>query len=107
MLTRDIIKIPLAREDQDKVSFIIADGTFCYVVMSFGLKNAGAIYQRLMDKVFAAQLGRSVKVYVGDILIKTQQVEQLIPDLEETFATLREYQMKLNPLKCAFGVTKG
>ncbi|XP_073275397.1 uncharacterized protein [Primulina huaijiensis] len=55
-------QIPLAEENQDKVSFIISEGTFCYVVMPFGLKNAGATYQRLMDKVFSAQVGRNVEV---------------------------------------------
>lgn len=82
-------QIPLAWEDQDKVSFIIEDDTFYYTVMPFRLKNTGATYQRLMDKVLAQQLGQNVKVYVNDILIKSLQVKDLIGDLEETFATLR------------------
>ncbi|XP_073057061.1 uncharacterized protein [Primulina eburnea] len=63
-------QIPLAKKDQDKASFVTSGGTFCYVVMPFGLKNAGATYQRLMDKVFEKQLGRNVEVYVDDILSK-------------------------------------
>ncbi|XP_073064080.1 uncharacterized protein [Primulina eburnea] len=100
-------QIPLAEEDQDKVSFITSEGTFCYVVMPFGLKNAGATYQRLMDKVFSAQVGRNVEVYVDDILIKSKGLADLIVDLRETFATLRSYGLKLNPQKCTFGVRSG
>lgn len=60
--------------------------------MPFGLKNAGTTYKRLMDKIFVAQLERNVKVYVDDILVKSLQVNRLILDLEETFATLRKYR---------------
>ncbi|XP_073035211.1 uncharacterized protein [Primulina eburnea] len=100
-------QIPLAREDQEKVSFITSGGTFCYVVMPFGLKNAGATYQRLMDRIFTKQAGRNVEVYVDDILVKSRTHNELIPDLEETFSTLREYGVRLNPAKCTFGVKSG
>ncbi|XP_073017934.1 uncharacterized protein [Primulina eburnea] len=100
-------QIPLAKKDQDKASFVTSGGTFCYVVMPFGLKNAGATYQRLMDKVFEKQLGRNVEVYVDDILSKTREVTTFIDDLEETFATLMQYGIKLNPAKCIFGVKSG
>ncbi|XP_075475860.1 uncharacterized protein LOC142513968 [Primulina tabacum] len=100
-------QIPLAVEDQDKVSFITSEGTFCYVVMPFGLKNAGATYQRLMDKVFSKQMGRNVEVYVDDIMVKSKDSALLIPDLVETFSTLRSYGLKLNPQKCIFGVKSG
>ncbi|XP_073121636.1 uncharacterized protein [Henckelia pumila] len=95
-------QIPLAEEDQDKVSFTTSHGTFCYRVIPFGLKNAGATYQRLMDRVFASQVGRNVEVYVDDILVKSKDDEGLITDLKETFATLRSYGIKLNPEKCVF-----
>ena len=75
--------------------------------MPFGLKNAGATYQRLMNKMFAPQIGRNVQVYVDDMLVKSQQEEDHLKDLKETFDTLRSYNMKLNPGKCAFGVTAG
>ncbi|XP_074562949.1 uncharacterized protein LOC141819599 [Curcuma longa] len=75
--------------------------------MPFGLKNAGATYQRLMDRVFHHQQGRNIEVYVDDILIKTTQGETLIPDIEETCSTLRQYGLKLNPAKCLFGVHVG
>ncbi|XP_075521447.1 uncharacterized protein LOC142554667 [Primulina tabacum] len=100
-------QISLAVEDQDKVSFITSEGTFCYVVMPFGLKNAGATYQRLMDRVFSEQVGRNVEVYVDDIMVKSKDSSQLVPDLVETFATLKSYGLKLNPQKCIFGVRSG
>ncbi|XP_073129104.1 uncharacterized protein [Henckelia pumila] len=100
-------QIPLARKDQYKVSFITSEGTFCYVVMPFGLKNAGATYQRMMDKVFREQVGRNVEVYVDDILVKSKTRDCFIPDLEETFATVRRYGIKLNPVKCMFRVKSG
>lgn len=100
-------QIPLAEEDQDKVSFITSGRTYCYVVMPFGLKNAGATYQRLMDKIFKEQAGRNVEVYVDDILIKSKKSGHLIRDLEETFSTLKRCGMKLNPTKCTFGSQGG
>ncbi|XP_075478914.1 uncharacterized protein LOC142519769 [Primulina tabacum] len=75
--------------------------------MPFGLKNAGATYQRLMNKVFEKQLGRNVEVYVDDILGKSKEVADFIVDLEETFATLIYYGIKFNPAKCIFGVKSG
>ena len=75
--------------------------------MQFGLKNAGAMYQRLMNKMFAHQIGRNVQVYVEDMLVKNIREDDHLDDLKETFNTLRSYNMKLNPNKCAFGVTAG
>ncbi|KAL0456609.1 UNVERIFIED_CONTAM: Retrovirus-related Pol polyprotein from transposon [Sesamum latifolium] len=97
-------QIMLAPEDRKKVSFITSIGTFCYVAMPFGLNNAGATYQRLADKIFRLQIGRNVKVYVDDMLVKSQKVGEHVNDLEETFSVLRKYKLKLNPAKCAFGV---
>ena len=75
--------------------------------MPFGLKNAGATYQRLMNKMFAHQLGRNVQVYVDNMLVKSVRENDHLCDLQETFNTLRSYNMKLNPSKCVFGVTAG
>ncbi|XP_075483818.1 uncharacterized protein LOC142523976 [Primulina tabacum] len=69
--------------------------------------NAGATYQRLMDKVFEKQLGRNVEVYVDDILSKSREGASFISDLDEIFATLMHYGIKLNPAKCIFGVKSG
>ncbi|KAL0437590.1 UNVERIFIED_CONTAM: hypothetical protein Sradi_0466900 [Sesamum radiatum] len=97
----------LALEDCKKVSFITSTGTFCYVAMPFGLKNAGATYQRLIDKIFRPQIGRNIKVYVDDMLVKIKRAGDHVADLEETFSVLRKYRLKLNPAKCAFGVRGG
>ena len=75
--------------------------------MPFGLKNVGATYQRLMNKIFAHQIGRNVQVYVNNMLVKSRREKDHLGDLRETFDTLRSYNMKLNPRKCAFGVTAG
>uniref|UniRef100_A0A2N9HFP5 RNA-directed DNA polymerase n=1 Tax=Fagus sylvatica TaxID=28930 RepID=A0A2N9HFP5_FAGSY len=93
--------------DQEKTSFITSKGLFCYKVMPFGLKNAGATYQRLMNKMFHHQIGRNVEVYVDDMLVKTKDERKHLEDLKETFETLRRYRMKLNPNKCVFGVSSG
>ena len=75
--------------------------------MSFGLKNAGATYQRLMNKMFTQQIERNVQVYVDYMLVKSRREEDHLEDLRETFNTLRSYNMKLNPRKCSFRVTAG
>ena len=93
--------------DQEKTSFVTSQGLFCYKVMSFGLKNIGTTYQRLMNKMFANQIERNVQVYVDGMLVKSQREDDHLEDLKETFDTLRSYNMKLNPSKCAFGVTVG
>ena len=72
--------------------------------MLFGLKNTGATYQRLVNKVFADKIGRSMEVYMDDMLVKSLTIKQHIKDLADTFASLRLYNMKLNPEKCTFGV---
>ena len=73
-------------------------------MMPFGLKNAGATYQRLMNKMFTHQIGRNVQVYVDDMLVKSLCENNHLDDFQETFDTLRSYNMKLNPSKCMFGV---
>ena len=93
--------------DQDKTSFDTSQGLFYYKVISFGLKNAGATYQRLMNKMFARQIGRNVQVYVDNMLVKSLRKDNNLGDLQETFNTLREYNMKLNPNKCVFRVIVG
>ena len=90
-------QIKMKEEDQEKTSFVTSQALFCYKVMPFGLKNAGATYQRLMNKMFAHQ------VYVDDMLVKSVREN----DLQETFNTLQSYNMKLNPSKCVFEVTAG
>ena len=100
-------QIRMQENDQEKTSFVTSQGLFCYRVMPFGLKNAGVTYQRLMNRMFAPQIGRNVQVYVDDMLVKSRREEGHLKDLKETFDTLRSYNMKLNLGKCAFGVTVG
>ncbi|KAL0462457.1 UNVERIFIED_CONTAM: Polyprotein P3 [Sesamum latifolium] len=100
-------QIMLAPEDRKKVSFITSEGTFCYVVVPFGLKNAGATYQRLVDKIFRPKIGRNIEVYVDDMLVKSKKAEEHVKDLEETFSVLRKYKLKLNLAKCAFTIQGG
>ena len=90
-------QIKMEEADQEKTSFVTSQGLFCYKVMPFKLKNAGATYQRLMNKMFAHQIGRNVQVYVDDMLVKSLHEEDHLDDLRETFNTLRSYNMKLNP----------
>ena len=100
-------QIRMHEADQEKTAFVTSQGLFCYKVMPFSLKNAGATYQRLMNKMFMQQIGRNVQVYMNDMLVKIRREEDHLEDLRETFDTLRSYNMKLNPGKCAFGVTAG
>ena len=76
-----------------------------YRFMPFGLKNVGAMYQRLVNQMFNKQIGRNVEVYVDNMLVKSKEKKDHLDDLKETFNTLRPYSMKLNPSKCAFGVS--
>ena len=95
------------KADQKKTSFITSQGLFCYKVMPFGLKNAGATYQRLVNHIFHLQIRLNVEVYVNDMLVKSLDEDKHLDDLQETFDTLKQYNMKLNPSKCAFGVSFG
>ncbi|GKB34756.1 reverse transcriptase domain-containing protein [Tanacetum coccineum] len=75
--------------------------------MPFGLRNAGATYQRLMDKAFHKQIGRNLEVYMDDLIIKSRTEDEIVRYIEETFKTLWEINMKLNPKKYTFGVEEG
>ena len=72
--------------------------------MPFGLKNAGATYQRLMDRVLAPMIGRNVQAYVDDMVVTSLVKDQHVANLEELFTTIAKYKLKLNPEKCVFGV---
>ena len=98
-------QISMDPDDQEKTSFVTAQGTYCYRVMPFGLKNAGATYQRLVNRMFQKQIETTMEVYIDDILVKSTTAELHIAHLSEAFQILREYNMKLNPAKCAFGVS--
>ncbi|KAK0594133.1 hypothetical protein LWI29_002243 [Acer saccharum] len=99
-------QIKMHRPDEEKTAFTTDQG-YCYRVMPFGLKNAGATYQRLVNKMFARQIGRNMEVYVDDMLTKSITADKHANDLRETFDVLVKYGMKLNPAKCVFGVPSG
>ena len=75
--------------------------------MPFGLKNAGTTYQRLVNKMFQKKIRESMEVYIDDMLVKSVKAELHIDHLAEAFQVLKSYNMKLNPAKCAFGVSAG
>jgi hypothetical protein len=100
-------QITINEEDQEKTMFITLLSAYCYMTMSFRSKNVGATYQQAIQACFKKQHNKNVKLYVDDGVVKTRNSDTLISDLEETFASLREYQWKLNPNKCVFGVPSG
>ncbi len=100
-------QITMQHKDREKTAFTTDDTNYFYKVMSFDLKNAGATYQRLMDKIFKEMIGRSVEVYVDDTVVKSESCSQHIKDLQEVFDALRRVNMRLNPKKCAFNVEGG
>jgi hypothetical protein len=89
------------------MAFITPYGVFCYQVMPFGLKNAGATYQRVMQNCLGSQIGRNIQVYIDGVVITTRREESLINDLKETFDNLDRNKLKLNPTKSSFGVLAG
>ena len=91
--------------DQEKTSFVTGQGTYCYQVMPFRLKNNGATYQRLVNKMFQKQIGASIEVYIDDMLVKSVKAELHVAHLTKSFQVLKNYNMKLNLTKCAFGVS--
>jgi hypothetical protein len=97
----------MKESDQLATSFITPFGMYCYVTMPFGLRNAGAIYQRCMHHVFGDHIGRTVEVYVDDIVVNTRKADNLVSDLRIAFSCLRANGVKLNPEKCVFGVPWG
>ena len=100
-------QIQMAEEDQEKIAFITIQGLYYYQVMPFGLNSAGATYQRLVNQMFEKKIGRNVEVYVDDMLVKRKKEEDHLDDFRETFNMLKQCSMKLNPSKCAFGVSLG
>jgi hypothetical protein len=100
-------QIRVRREDEEKTSFITPFGTFCFIRMPEGLKNAGCTFSRMIAIVLHPQLQRNILAYVDDIVVKSVQRKDHIGDLAETFANLRAANLRLNPEKCVFGIHKG
>uniref|UniRef100_A0A2N9JBM4 Uncharacterized protein n=1 Tax=Fagus sylvatica TaxID=28930 RepID=A0A2N9JBM4_FAGSY len=98
-------QIKMAEEDKSKTAFVTHWGTFVYDVMPFGLKNAGATYQRAMVTLFHDMIHHEIEVYVDDMIAKSRTTQDHLTDLRKLFQRLKKYQLRLNPNKCAFGVT--
>ncbi|KAL0451556.1 UNVERIFIED_CONTAM: Transposon Tf2-12 polyprotein [Sesamum latifolium] len=98
-------QIRMAPADEELTAFRTPKGIYCYKVMPFGLKNAGATYQRAMQRIFDDMLHKNVECYVDDLVVKSKKREDHLYDLRKFFERLRRYQLKMNPSKCAFGVT--
>lgn len=79
----------MAEKDQEKTTFITHRGTYCYKVMPFRLKNAGATYLRLVTEMFKEQLGKTMEVYIDDMLVKSSRKEDDLDHLKEAFEILR------------------
>jgi hypothetical protein len=82
-------------------------GLFEWVVMTFGLKNVGAMYQRAMNLIFHELLGTVVEVYIDDVVVKSLGFRNHMDDLRVAFVRMQRYKLRINPLKCAFGVSAG
>jgi len=100
-------QIKMAPEDMEKTTFITLWGTFCYKVMSFGLKNVGATYKRAMVALFHDMMHKEIKVYVDDMIAKSKTEEEHLVNLRKLFKQLRKYRLRLNLAKCTFGVKFG
>jgi hypothetical protein len=97
----------MKESDQLTTSFITPFRMYCYVTMSFGLRNADATYQQCIQHIFGDHIGRTIKAYVDDIVVKTSKADDLVNDLRVAFDCLRANRVKLNPEKCVFGVPRG
>uniref|UniRef100_A0A2N9ENF4 Integrase catalytic domain-containing protein n=1 Tax=Fagus sylvatica TaxID=28930 RepID=A0A2N9ENF4_FAGSY len=93
--------------DAEKTAFRTPIGNFYYTVMPFGLKNAGATYQRTMTAMFHDMMHREIEDYVDDIVVKSKTRRDHFGVLKKVFERCRLYKLKMNPLKCAFGVSAG
>jgi hypothetical protein len=100
-------QIWMKKEDEPKISFITPSGTYCYLRMPEGLKNAGGSFSRMTSKVLHSQIGKNVLAYVDDIIVKSMKQQNHIADLQETFANFRKAGLKLNPGKMCLWCEEG
>jgi hypothetical protein len=100
-------QIYMKEEDKANTSFITPFGTYCFIRMLEGLKNAGSTFSRLTKRVLEGQVGRNIFTYVDDIVVASKNKEDHLADLVETFANMRDARLRLNPKKCIFGDRQG
>ncbi|GAU25741.1 hypothetical protein TSUD_216720 [Trifolium subterraneum] len=97
-------QIKMAEIDKKKTTFMTETGNYYYNVMPFGLKNAGATYQRMMNKVFHNEIGDMLEVYMDDMIVKSEEEIDHTVHLKRVFDQARKFNMRFNPEKCTFGV---
>ena len=97
-------QIPLAQDDQERTTFVTPMGNYHYKVMPFGLKNAGATYQKMMTRMFEPQLGKTIEIYIDDMVINSKAKSEHVSDLRNIFEILRKHKLRLKASKCSFGV---
>ena len=100
-------QIPLALNDQEMTAFVTPIGNYLYKVMSFGLKNARSTYQMMMTRMLEPQLGKSIEVYIDDMVVKSKVVSKYVGDLRNIFEILRKHKLRLNASKCSFNMGSG
>lgn len=100
-------QVLMAREDEEKTSFVTDLGTFCFRVIPFRLRNTGATFQRLMDQIIEKQIGRNVEVYMDDIHVRSREARTHLADLKETLDNVRRAGLRLKSKKYAFRVNEG
>ena len=100
-------QIKMAPEDTEKTTFVTQWGNFCYKVMPFGLKNAGATYQQAMVDIFHDMIHHEIELYVDDMIARSQTKEEHLDHLHKLFERLKKYTLRLNPNKCTFEVRSG
>ena len=100
-------QIRMASKDVEKTAFRTPIGNFYYIVMPFELKNAGATYKRTMTTIFHDMMHQELEDYVDDIVVKSRRREEHFHALKRVFERCRAFKLRMNPLKCAFGVSSG
>ena len=86
-------QIPLVLDDQERTTFVTPIVNYHYKVMPFGLKNAGATYQRMITRMFEPQLGKNIEIYIDDMVVKSKVESKHINDLENIFVILRKHKL--------------
>ena len=100
-------QIPLTLDDQERIAFVTPIRNYHYKVIPFGLKNVGVTYQWMMTRMFEPQLGKSIEIYIDDMVVKSKLESEHINDLRNIFKILMRHKLRLNASKCSFGVGSG
>ena len=100
-------QICMVAKDAEKMAFRTPIGNFYYTIMPFGLKNAGATYQRTMTVIFHDMMHKEMEDYVDDIVVKSKIRTGHFQVLEQVFERCRKHKLRMNPMKCAFKVSAG